>query len=115
MKQLSTQWIIHLFAAMHVVTTVVCRSVGMDDELLLTLLTMTMIVVICLRRSLSMELTAAMIILVNVVGYVLGIECADLIHRFLTSMIAVHAVSTFLTTEVMGQSALWLGKYFYRL
>lgn len=115
MKQLSTQWIIHLFAAMHVVTTVVCRSVGMDDELLLTLLTMTMIVVICLRRSLSMELTAAMIILVNVVGYVLGIECADLIHRFLTSMIAVHAVSTFLTTEVMGQSALLLGKYFYRL
>ena len=112
---MSTQWIIHLFAAMHVVTTVVCRSVGMDDELLLTLLTMTMIVVICLRRSLSMELTAAMIILVNVVGYVLGIECADLIHRFLTSMIAVHAVSTFLTTEVMGQSALWLGKYFYRL
>ena len=112
---MSTQWIIHLFAAMHVVTTVVCRSVGMDDELLLTLLTMTMIVVICLRRSLSMELTAAMIILVNVVGYVLGIECADLIHRFLTSMIAVHAVSTFLTTEVMGQSALLLGKYFYRL
>ena len=62
-----------------------------------------------------MELTAAMIILGNVVGYVLGIECAELIHRFLTSMIAVHAVSTFLTTEVMGQSALWLGKYFYRL
>ena len=112
MKQLSTQWIIHLFAAMHVVTTVVCRSVGMDDELLLTLLTMTMIVVICLRRSLSMELTAAMIILVNVVGYVLGIACPDLLHRFLTSLIAVHAHPTFLPPEDPGTSRLWLGKYF---
>lgn len=115
MIQMNTQWIIHLFAALHVVTSVVCRSAGLDDELFLTLLTMTMIVIICLRRSLSLELTAAMIILVNVVGYVLGIKCADVIGALLDSSIAVHAVSTFITTEIIGQTALWLGKYFYML
>ena len=93
MRQLNIQWIIHIFAALHVVTTIVCRLAGLDDELLLTLLTMTMIVIICLRRSLSLELTAAMIILVNVVGYILGTQCADLIDFVLKSPIAVHAVS----------------------
>lgn len=112
---MKTQWIIHLFAALHVVTTVVCRSAGIDDELLLTLLTMTMIVIVCLRRSLSLELTAAMVILVNVIGYFLGTKCADLIDTIFSSPIAVHGVSTFLTTEIMGFAALWLGKYMYRL
>lgn len=115
MRQLNIQWIIHIFAALHVVTTIVCRLAGLDDELLLTLLTMTMIVIICLRRSLSLELTAAMIILVNVVGYILGTQCADLIDFVLKSPIAVHAVSTFFTTEILGQAALGLGKLFYRL
>ena len=42
MRQVSAQGIIHVFAALHAVTTMSCRMLGMNDELLLTLLTMSM-------------------------------------------------------------------------
>lgn len=102
MKRIGVQWIIHIFAALHVVTTVSCRMAGVNDELLLTLLTMTMVVLVCLKRNLTLEFTAAIVILVNVIGYVLGTGCADFISMFFDSRIAVHGISTFLTTEILG-------------
>lgn len=114
MKQMRAYGIIHIFAALHAVTTVTCRLVGMNDELLLTLLTMFMVVLVCLRKKLTLEFTAAIVILVNVIGYVLGIKCADIIGRIFSSAVAVHAISTFITTELIGWGALWSGSVLRR-
>lgn len=114
MKRIGVQWIIHIFAALHVVTTVSCRMAGVNDELLLTLLTMTMVVLVCLKRNLTLEFTAAIVILVNVIGYVLGTGCADFISMFFDSRIAVHGISTFLTTEILGWGGAFAGRMLYK-
>lgn len=106
--------IIHLFAMLHAAVALLCRLAAINDELVLTLLTIVMIVIICLKRGLNVEFTAASVIVVNVIGYLLGTEGAELIERVLNSPPLVHAVSTFITTEILGWSIVWFTKLFRR-
>ena len=72
MRSLKVSEIIHLFAVLHAAVALLCRLAGVNDELVLTLLTIVLIVLICLRRGLNVELTAASVIVVNVIGYLLA-------------------------------------------
>ena len=72
MKKTRVGWIIHLFALLHAIVALTCRMAGVEDEILLTILTMTMTLLICVRRGFNAEFTAASIILVNIIGYILG-------------------------------------------
>jgi hypothetical protein len=69
---MGTRWIIHGFAALHVVAVIVCAWLGWPDSLLLTALTMALTVTVCYRRNLTVEFTAICILLVNILGYILG-------------------------------------------
>ena len=102
MRRIRTAYLIHGFAALHVAVTVVCNLVGIPDSLILTLLTMLMTVLICLRRNLSVEFTAICVILVNIVGYILGSLSAQLFD-FPSEMLS-HGLATFVTTELLGWS-----------
>ena len=64
--------IIHLFALLHAGVALVCRTCGIDDELFLTVLTMAMSIIICMKRGLKIEFTAAIVIFVNILGFLLG-------------------------------------------
>ena len=66
LKGLNPVWVIHIFALLHAGVALCCRLAGVEDELLLTILTMTMVLLICLKRSLNIELTAANIIIANI-------------------------------------------------
>lgn len=112
MRSLRSFEIIHLFAVLHATVAFLCRVGGVDDELALTLLSILMIVLLCLRRGVNVEFTAACIIVVNVVGYLLGTGSAVLIGRALASQPLVHACSTFLTTEALGWGVVGLVKLF---
>lgn len=114
MRSLKVSGIIHLFAVLHAVVALSCHLAGINDELVLTLLTIVLIVLICLRRGLNVEFTAASVIVVNVIGYVLGTGGAQLIELVLHSPPVVHAVSTFITTEILGWSIVWFTKLFRR-
>ena len=72
MKRIRTAYLIHGFAVLHAVVTVLCLLTGIPDSLILTLLTMLLTVLICLRRNVQVEFTAICVILVNIVGYVIG-------------------------------------------
>ena len=102
MRSLRSFEIIHLFAVLHAAVAVLCRVGGVDDELALTLLSILMIVLLCLRRGLNVEFTAACIIVVNVFGYLLGTGAAALLGRAMASQPLAHACSSFLTTEALG-------------
>ena len=75
---------------------------GIEDELLLTILTMTMAMIVCLQRGMNIELTAATIIVVNILGYLIGNLGARIFQTFMDQAFAVHAMSTSLTTEILG-------------
>ena len=94
MRSLKVSGIIHLFAVLHAVVALSCHLAGINDELVLTLLTIVLIVLICLKRGLNVEFTAASVIVVNVIGYLLGTGGAQLIELLLHASPVVHAVST---------------------
>lgn len=101
--------IVHIFAALHAGVTILCRAAGIGDELLLTILTMTMIILVCLRKNLNLEFSAVIIIVINVIGYILGTAGANLIGMFFESDLAIHAISTALTTELLGWGTIFIG------
>lgn len=65
-------WIIHIFAALHAIVSFVCYSTGIADELMLTLLTMFLVVMLCFRRRVGVLFMAIAVILVNPLGFSVG-------------------------------------------
>ena len=53
MKTFRLSWTIHIFALLHALTALGCRLTGVDDQILLTVLTMAMALVICLKMGLN--------------------------------------------------------------
>ena len=104
MKNTRVGWIIHLFALLHAVVALACKVAGVEDEILLTILTMTMTLLICMRRGFSAEFTASSIILVNIIGYLLGNAGAVIFSHIIGPDIFINALSTAITTEILGWS-----------
>lgn len=104
MRNVSTRVLIHGFAILHAVVTILCLVSGLQDALLLTLLSMTLTVLICARARLSVEFTAISVILVNIGGFILGMLGADFFGLFSQNRVFVHSAATFATTEIMGWS-----------
>ncbi len=100
MKRVRTAYLIHGFAVLHAAVTLACLLIGVPDSLILTLLTMILTVLICLRRNLSVEFTAICVILVNMVGYVIGSLIAQ-VFNFPSEMLS-RCLATFFTTELLG-------------
>ena len=108
MEKVKAPYIIHLLALLHVVAVVVCMWVGINDSLLLTLLTMTMTVLLCLKKQVSVEFAAIVIVLVNVLGFLMGTFGATLLEWLIHSEMAVRSIATFITTEILGWGILLL-------
>ena len=111
-KNIKTSWVIHIFALLHAVVALCCRLAGIEDELLLTILTMTMALIVCLKQGFNIELTAATIIVVNILGYFIGNFGARILQPFISQAYAIHAISTLITTEILGWSITGLSSIF---
>ena len=114
-SKIKPMWIIHSFALMHAVVALGCRMAGIEDELLLTLLTMAMVLLVCFRKNLNIEFTAAIIIIANILGYLFGTFGASLLDKFISTPYVVHAVSTIVTTEILGWCILGIFKLFPKM
>ena len=105
-------WIIHIFALIHAAVALVCRLSGVSDELLLTVLTMAMSLIICMKQGLKVEFTATIVIIANILGFMLGTLGADVLQSFISSEYLVHCVSTVITTEILGWCIMGMTKLF---
>ena len=94
--------IIHLFALLHAGVALGCRALGLTDEIALTLLTMLLVVIICLRRGMSAKFMAFSLILVNVIGFGIAKGISSLLGLASHSPLVINPISTFLTTEIVG-------------
>ena len=102
MKSIGLPWIIHIFALLHAAVALGCRFAGFDDQLLLTVLTMALSLIICMKQGLKVEFTAAVVIIVNILGFLIGTFGANVLQTFISSEYAVHGISTAVTTEILG-------------
>lgn len=112
MKFLGLPWIIHIFALLHAVVALGCRMTGLDDQLLLTVLTMALSLIICMKMGLKIEFTATVIIVVNIMGFLIGTFGANVLQTFIGSEYVVHCLSTIITTEILGWSIIGITKVF---
>ena len=106
MENIRASFIIHVMALLHVVATLMCMLMGINDSLLLTILTMTMTVLLSLKKQLSAEFSAIVIVLVNVLGFLMGTFGADLLELFIRNEMVVRGLATFATTEALGWGVL---------
>lgn len=111
-NRIRPSWIIHIFAFLHAAVALSCRVAGVNDELLLTMLTMAMSLIICYKKGLNIEFTAAIIIVSNIIGYLMGTIGADAMELFIASPLVVHTVSTTVTTEVLGWCIITITRVF---
>lgn len=112
MKPVRLAWIIHIFALFHALVALGCRFIGVGDELLLTVLTMALALIICKKKGVSIEFTVAIVIVMNILGYLLGTFGADVLETFSLSEYAVNAVATAVTTEILGWSVVAMTRFF---
>lgn len=104
MRQVKDTWIIHAFALMHAAVSMVCHFVGIADDIMLTLLTMLLVVIICLRRRVGAIFMALAVVLVNIVGFGLGMGLAALFKYINVALGFAHPLATFISTEIIGWS-----------
>lgn len=112
LKNIKPSMIIHGFALLHAGVALACRLGSVGDELFLTILTMAMLLAICYKKKLSIEFTATLTIAGNIIGYLMGTLGASILEHIFTSPLLIHALSTAVTTEVLGWSIVGITKVF---
>ena len=107
--------VIHLFALLHALVVLVCHCYGINDALTLTILTMAMTVMLCLKKGMPIDIIAVMVIVVNVAGFVVGTVGAEVIRHFVDLEVEARLLSTILTTELLGWTLILLAKLLRRI
>lgn len=107
MKTLPCSIIIHLFALIHAIIVLICAFLNIEDEFLLTVATVSMITIVAIRKGQGMGIIAASVIAANIFGFVIGTYGAELLSNLITP-IALHAITSFATTEIIGFAGLLL-------
>lgn len=111
--RISDGWVIHLFALLHAAVALGCRAFGMSDEIALTLLTMLLVVLICLRQGAGPRFMAASVILVNLLGFAIGKRLSMLLSPLIAAELVKYPLSTLVTTEILGWTT-WLAARWVR-
>ena len=107
-------WIILGFALLHAAVALGCRLAGLADEMMLTLLTMLLVVLLCLRCRVDGKMTAISVVLVNVIGVLLGRGTALFFGWLFTSPLVIYPLSTFASTMLIGGATLWAVRRYAR-
>lgn len=107
-------WIILGFALLHAAVALGCRLAGLADEMMLTLLTMLLVVLLCLRCRVDGKMTAISVVLVNVIGVLLGRGTALLFGALFASPLVIYPLSTFASTLCIGWVTLWAVRRYAR-
>ena len=110
MKISKESWIILGFALLHALVALGCRLGGLTDEMMLTLLTMLLVVVLCLRSRVDGKMMAITVVVVNIVGVLLGRGTSLLFDRVFDSPLVIYPLSTFVSTILIGWATLWTAR-----
>lgn len=114
MKAAKDTIFIHIFAILHAITAFCCRAYGLQDDLMLTTLTMSLIIILCFRLRLGTSFMAAAIVVSNLAGYLLGLLTSKGVGLFTADPKLVYPISTFATTELLGWTMFVVGRFFKR-
>lgn len=105
-------WIIHLFAAAHLISSWLLARLGKPDDVLLSLLTISMIVLVTQRFGFPLEVSAAFAVLCCFAGFYLGTLGGNLLEGCEVGILMRYAneITTFIVTEILGWTTAFIAK-----
>ncbi len=110
-RRLHIDILIHLFALAHATVAVVSRAFDYVDDIPLTLLTISMITVIAIRRNLQIEVITALALSGCFLGYAMGVYGAEIIVPIVGNGTAASAITTAVVTELLGWLAYGVSRF----
>jgi hypothetical protein len=94
--------IIILFATLHFGVAIISRALEYYDDILLTILTITMVIVVSMRNNVRVELMTIMTMVTTLLGYVFGTWLQEPMSSIIPNSYLAPALSTFIVTMLLG-------------
>ena len=106
-KLTKCSWIIHLFALAHILSSFALGAWGLNDEIVLSLLTISMIVAVAYVYRLPLEVSAALAVLCCFAGYYLGTIGGGWLTSSKVDFLINYSseITSFAVTEILGWAA----------
>ena len=103
-KLTKCSWVIHLFAIAHTISVVLFDRLGYSDEVILSLLTISMIVVVTHLYGMPLEVSTAVAALCCFAGFYLGTIGGEWLDASGVPLLVeyANALTTFVVTELLG-------------
>lgn len=90
---------------LHAAVAVVSRLMYYYDDVPLTVLTITMVIIVTTRQNVRMEIVAVITLVATLLGFVIGELMWPLINEIVDNKVAAPAISTFIITMLIGWGA----------
>lgn len=94
--------IIILFALLHFAVAVFSRALSYHDDILLTILTIAMVVIISIRNNTRTEIVIILTLMATISGFIIGSWLWQPLYDIIGNDYISPAISTFLITTVIG-------------
>lgn len=99
---MSSKGIIFIFAVLHAAVAIISRMMDYYDDVPLTVLTITMVIVVAMRQNVRMEIIAVITLVATLLGFVIGELLWKPIDAVVGNEVLSPAISTFIITMLIG-------------
>lgn len=101
-QRISNIAIIIIFALLHFAVAIIGRMLDYHDDIPLTILTITMVIVVSMRNSTRIELMGILTLVCTILGFLIGSWAWQPLSEILGNDTIAPAISTFLITTLLG-------------
>lgn len=101
-RSLNNIAVVVIFALLHFAVAIVSRALDYYDDIPLTVLTITMIIVVSMRNNTRVEMMAVLTLVATLLGYIFGSWLREPMTLIVDSSYLAPAISTFIITTILG-------------
>ena len=94
--------IVILFALLHFAVAIISRMLDYYDDIPLTILTITMVIIVAMRNNTRVEMMAIITLVATLLGFLIGSWFLEPMSKIVNNQYLAPAISTFLITTILG-------------
>lgn len=110
-RSIENWMIVLLFALMHFVVAIASRALDYHDDIPLTILTITMVIVVSMRNNTRVEMMTIMALATTLLGYVFGSWLGEPMMIIVNESLLAPAITTFTITTILGMATHYITKH----